>query len=179
MGSKSWADRHPRGMADLDRRRVTLTAVRVMRASALLARAGRACRLIRLDPPERGTLGSLLLDTRCNYCDQSDWRSAIDFCMKKVGRSAGSPRRRALLGGPVGRHGATVALGAGSISRHRGERRGGCGALQDDGIVYLAKQHDELLTRVLPAEQMARSPQGARRGRSTFRCSASVPVRFA
>ena len=34
-----------------------------------------------------GTVGgNLLLDTRCNYYDQTyEWRQAIDFCMKKDG----------------------------------------------------------------------------------------------
>ena len=45
-----------------------------------------------------GTLGgNLLLDTRCNYYDQTfEWRRSIDFCMKKDGDTCwvapGSPR---------------------------------------------------------------------------------------
>src|SRR5256885_5941151 len=59
--------------------------------------------------------GNLLLDTRCNYYDQSyEWRRAIDFCMKRDGEicwvAPSSPRCWAVQssdGVPV-----AVALGA-------------------------------------------------------------------
>jgi len=49
-----------------------------------------------------GTLGgNLCLDTRCNYYNQNyEWRKAIDFCLKKTARSAGSPRRASAASRP-------------------------------------------------------------------------------
>jgi len=107
-------------------------------------------------PPLRnmGTLGgNLLLDTRCNYYDQNyEWRQAIDFCMKKDGAicwvAPGSPKclaiqsadsvpvlialeARAVLVGPAGEREITVE----SLYRN-------------DGIHYLAKEPDELLTEI-------------------------------
>jgi 4-hydroxybenzoyl-CoA reductase subunit beta len=98
-----------------------------------------------------GTIGgNLLLDTRCNYYDQTyEWRKAIDFCMKKDGAicwvAPSSPRCWAVQssdGVPV-----AVALGAEvTLVSPRGERRIPAAALYDnDGIHYLTKAPDELL----------------------------------
>jgi 4-hydroxybenzoyl-CoA reductase subunit beta len=98
-----------------------------------------------------GTVGgNLLLDTRCNYYDQTyEWRRAIDFCMKRDGHicwvAPSSPRCWAVQssdGAPV-----AVALGAEvTLVGPRGERRISAAALyRNDGIAYLAKEPDELL----------------------------------
>ncbi|MDQ4080224.1 MAG: FAD binding domain-containing protein [Gemmatimonadota bacterium] len=98
-----------------------------------------------------GTIGgNLLLDTRCNYYDQTyEWRKAIDFCMKRDGEicwvAPSSPRCWAVQssdGVPV-----AVALGAEvTLTSARGTRRIPAGALyRNDGIEYLTKSPDELL----------------------------------
>ena len=99
-----------------------------------------------------GTIGgNLLLDTRCNYYDQTEeWRRAIDYCMKKDGAicwvATSSPRCWAVQssdGVPV-----AVALGAEvTLASASGERRIRAADLYaNDGIAYLTKQPDELLT---------------------------------
>ncbi|HET7585691.1 MAG TPA: FAD binding domain-containing protein [Gemmatimonadaceae bacterium] len=98
-----------------------------------------------------GTIGgNLLLDTRCNYYDQTyEWRKAIEFCMKKDGAicwvAPSSPRCWAVQssdGVPV-----AVALGAEvTLASARGERRIPAAALyRNDGMAYLTKEPDELL----------------------------------
>jgi 4-hydroxybenzoyl-CoA reductase subunit beta len=98
-----------------------------------------------------GTIGgNLLLDTRCNYYDQTEeWRRSIDYCLKKDGTicwvAPSSPRCWAVQssdGVPV-----AVALGAEvTLASPRGERRIAAAALYaNDGMAYLTKQPDELL----------------------------------
>ncbi|MGI0149286.1 MAG: FAD binding domain-containing protein, partial [Thermoplasmata archaeon] len=107
-------------------------------------------------PPLRnmGTLGgNLLLDTRCNYYDQNyEWRKAIDFCMKKDGRicwvAPGSPKCLAVQSAdtvPV-----LIAMGARAVlASPEGEREIAVEDLyRNDGIEYVTKRPDELLTQV-------------------------------
>jgi len=101
-----------------------------------------------------GTIGgNLLLDTRCTYYDQShEWRESIDFCMKKDGAicwvAPGSPRCWAVQSSdtvPVlcAMEAEVELVGA------DGTRRIKCDELyRDDGIVYLTKRPEELLTKV-------------------------------
>jgi len=105
-----------------------------------------------------GTMGgNLLLDTRCNYYDQTyEWRKSIDFCMKRDGEicwvAPSSPRCWAVQssdGVPV-----AVALGGEvTLASARGVRRIPAAALyRNDGIEYLTKTADELLVAYhLPA----------------------------
>jgi 4-hydroxybenzoyl-CoA reductase subunit beta len=98
--------------------------------------------------------GNLLLDTRCNYYDQNlEWRQAIDFCMKKDGEicwvAPGSPKCLAVQSAdsvPV-----LIAMGARAVLASRaGEREIAVEDLyRNDGIDYLAKRPDELLTEVI------------------------------
>lgn len=99
-----------------------------------------------------GTIGgNLLLDTRCNYYDQNyEWRKAINFCMKREGEicwvAPSSPRCWAVQssdGVPV-----AVALAAEvTLVGAKGERRIPAAALyKNDGIAYLTKAPEELLT---------------------------------
>jgi 4-hydroxybenzoyl-CoA reductase subunit beta len=101
-----------------------------------------------------GTIGgNLLLDTRCNYYDQTyEWRRSIDFCMKKDGEvcwvAPGSPRCWAVNSSdeaPL-----MVALGARlRFVSPRGEREVAARDLYNhDGIAYLNKAPDELLVDV-------------------------------
>ena len=120
-----------------------------------------------------GTIGgNLLLDTRCNYYDQTyEWRKAIDFCMKKGGKicwvAPSSPRCWAVQssdGAPV-----AVALGADvTLASARGERRISAAALyNNDGIRYLTKSPDELLVAYhLPPAGTATGANG--RWRATY-----------
>ncbi len=101
-----------------------------------------------------GTLGgNCLLDTRCTYYNQNyDWRKAIDFCMKRDGTicwvAPASPRCWAVQSSdsaPV-----LAAIGARVTLRSaKGERTILAADLyRDDGIDYLTKDPDELLTAI-------------------------------
>jgi len=107
-------------------------------------------------PPLRnaGTMGgNLCVDTRCNYYNQSEfWRASIGYCMKKDGDiclvAPGSDKCWALSSSdtaPV-----MIALGAevtlvGPTSERRIAVRDLYGP---DGIAYLAKKPEEVLTRI-------------------------------
>jgi 4-hydroxybenzoyl-CoA reductase subunit beta len=101
-----------------------------------------------------GTLGgNLCLDTRCNYYDQSyEWRKAIDFCMKKDGAicwvAPSSPRCWAVSSSDVAP--VMVAIGAEYIlTSTTGERVVPAARFyHNDGINYLTKQPDEILSAV-------------------------------
>lgn len=128
-------------------------------------------------PPLRnmGTIGgNLLLDTRCNYYDQTyEWRKAIDFCMKKDGRicwvAPSSPRCWAVQssdGAPV-----AVALGASvMLASGGGVRRVPAEELyHNDGMQYLTKRPDELLVwYVLPPVGAWRASYVKLRRRGSF-----------
>ena len=128
-------------------------------------------------PPLRnmGTLGgNLLLDTRCNYYDQSfEWRQAIHFCMKKDGEicwvAPGSPRCLAVQSAdsvPV-----LIAMGARArLFSKEGEREVAVEELyRNDGIHYLTKGPDELLTEIrLPQPDGWRASYAKLRRRGSF-----------
>ena len=112
-----------------------------------------------------GTIGgNLCLDTRCTYYNQNEeWRRSISYCMKAEGEvcwvAPSSPRCWAVSSGdsvPM-----LCALGA-EITLHstEGERIVPLAELfNDDGMHYLTKRPDEILTRVrIPA------PSGERTG---------------
>ena len=128
-------------------------------------------------PPLRnmGTLGgNLCLDTRCNYYNQTyHWRKSIGFCMKKDGDiclvAPGSPRCWAISSTDTAP--AAIALRAEvRLVGPRGERRVPASALyRDDGIAYLAKAPDEVLTDVvLPPAEGWRSTYRKLRRRGSF-----------
>ena len=110
-----------------------------------------------------GTIGgNVLVDTRCNYYDQTFfWRQAVGFCMKKDGDiclvAPGSAKCLAIASSdtaPV-----LVSLGAEAIMvNHQGERRVKLEDLyRDDGIDYSAKAKDEVLKGLfIPRESLAR-----------------------
>jgi 4-hydroxybenzoyl-CoA reductase subunit beta len=104
-----------------------------------------------------GTLGgNVCVDTRCNYYNQSyEWRKAVGFCMKKDGDiclvAPGSDRCWAVSSSDTAP--ALWALGASArLVGPAGARTVPVSALyRDDGIDYLAKRRDEILTAlVLP-----------------------------
>ena len=122
---------------------VRLTALAVAAAAELVSTP-----LLR----NMGTLGgNLCLDTRCNYYDQSyEWRKAIDFCMKKDGAicwvAPSSPRCWAVSSSDVAP--VMVAIGAEYVlTSASGERVVPAARFyHNDGINYLTKQPDEILT---------------------------------
>jgi len=101
-----------------------------------------------------GTIGgNLCLDTRCNYYDQNyEWRKAIDFCMKKDGATCwvatSSPRCLAVSSTDTAP--ALIALGGEvTLASATAARRIPVTALfQNDGIHYLTRRADEILTSV-------------------------------
>ena len=112
-------------------------------------------------PPLRnmGTLGgNVCVDTRCTYYNQTEeWRRSIDYCMKEEGTvcwvAPSSPRcwaHSASDSAPM-----LWALGAElGLAGPEGERRIPVSALyRDDGIEYLTKAPNEIVTEIaVPAE---------------------------
>ena len=102
-----------------------------------------------------GTLGgNICLDTRCTYYDQSqEWRSAIDFCMKKDGETCwvAPSSKRCLAVSSTDTAPALAALGARvRLVSAVGEREVALDDLyRNDGIDYIARRRDEILTEVL------------------------------
>jgi 4-hydroxybenzoyl-CoA reductase subunit beta len=107
-------------------------------------------------PPLRnmGTIGgNLCVDTRCTYYNQTEeWRRSIDYCMKEEGTicwvAPSSPRcwaHSASDSAPV-----LCSLGAElDLVSTEGRRSIPIDALyRDDGIEYLGKRPDEILTAV-------------------------------
>lgn len=102
-----------------------------------------------------GTIGgNLLLDTRCNYYNQTEfWRHSIGYCMKKDGDTClvapGSPRCWAISSAdtaPV-----LVSLGASvRLVSTQGERLLPVRELfKDDGMQPYAKAEDEILREII------------------------------
>jgi 4-hydroxybenzoyl-CoA reductase subunit beta len=117
--------------------------------------------------------GNLCLDTRCNYYNQNyEWRQAIDFCKKAPGPEAVSisrvvhdddaicwvapSSRRCWAVSSSDTAPALIALGARvTLLSRRGEREIALEDLYlDDGMDYLARRPDEVLTSI-------RIPSGA------------------
>jgi len=122
-----------------------------------------------------GTLGgNVCVDTRCNYYNQTyEWRKAIGFCMKRDGDiclvAPGSPRCWAVSSSDT----APVLWSLGAqirLAGPGGERTVPIAALyQDDGIQYLSKRADEILTEiVLPPADGWRSAYLKLRRRGSF-----------
>jgi 4-hydroxybenzoyl-CoA reductase subunit beta len=156
---------------------VTLTAVvrdgRVHDAYAGLWQAARQVATPQLR--NMGTIGgNLCLDTRCNYYDQNyEWRKAIDFCMKKDGATCwvatSSPKCLAVSSTDTAP--ALVSLGASvTLMSASGTRHVPLAELyQNDGIHYLTRRPDEILTAVhLPRLDGWRSTYWKLRRRGAF-----------
>ena len=102
-----------------------------------------------------GTIGgNLLLDTRCNYYNQTEfWRHSIGYCMKKDGDvclvAPGSPRCWAISSADT----APVLVSLDAQARLlsvRGERIVPVRALfRDDGMHPYTKAADEILTEII------------------------------
>jgi len=105
-----------------------------------------------------GTIGgNLCLDTRCNYYNQNyEWRKAIDFCLKKDGDVCwvATASKRCVATSSTDCAPALMAIGATvKLVSASGEREV---ALEDlynnDGIDYLRRRPDEILTEIRLAE---------------------------
>lgn len=122
-----------------------------------------------------GTIGgNLCLDTRCTYYDQSyEWRKAINFCMKKEGDicwvATSSPKCLAVSSTDTAPM--LQALGASvRLMSASGERSVAVSDLfQNDGMHYLTRRPDEILTDVqLPDLAGWRSTYWKLRRRGSF-----------
>jgi len=122
-----------------------------------------------------GTIGgNLCLDTRCTYYDQSyEWRKAIDFCMKKDGRicwvATSSPRCLAVSSTDTAPMlqalGASVRLESASGARTLAV----ADLYENDGMRYLTRRPDEILTAVAVPDQTGwRSTYWKLRRRGSF-----------
>jgi 4-hydroxybenzoyl-CoA reductase subunit beta len=101
-----------------------------------------------------GTLGgNLCLDTRCNYYNQTyEWRKAIDFCLKVDGKVCwvATASKRCVAVSSTDTAPALIALDAAvTLVSSSGERSVKVGDLyKNDGIEYLSRRPDEILTEV-------------------------------
>jgi len=122
-----------------------------------------------------GTLGgNLCLDTRCNYYDQNyEWRKSIDFCMKKDGQTCwvatSSPKCLAVSSTDTAP--ALLALGARItlVSADSTRQIALSDLYRNDGIHYLTRQPNEILTTVqMPRLDGWRSTYWKLRRRGSF-----------
>jgi 4-hydroxybenzoyl-CoA reductase subunit beta len=102
-----------------------------------------------------GTLGgNLCLDTRCHYYDQNyEWRKAVDFCLKKDGEICwvATASRKCVAVSSTDGAPMLIALGAKvRLVSADGDRTVDLHDLyRDDGIEYLTRRPDEILTEVI------------------------------
>ena len=131
--------------------------------------------------------GNICLDTRCTYYDQNyEWRKAIDFCMKKDGDTCwvatSSPRCLAVSSTDTAPMLQALSASVTLVSA------GGTRVLPvsdlyaNDGMHYLTKRPDELLTTItLPNAEGWRSAYWKLRRRGSFDfpvAAAAVAARF-
>ena len=101
-----------------------------------------------------GTLGgNLCLDTRCNYYNQNyEWRKAIGFCLKKDGDICwvATASKRCVAVSSTDTAPAMIALNAKvTLAGPAGEREIPVESLyRNDGIDYLSRKPDEILTAI-------------------------------
>jgi len=101
-----------------------------------------------------GTLGgNLCLDTRCNYYNQSyEWRKAIDFCLKKDGTICwvATASKRCVAVSSTDTAPALIALNASVLLKSSSSEREVKveDLYRNDGIEYLSRRPDEILTEV-------------------------------
>jgi 4-hydroxybenzoyl-CoA reductase subunit beta len=121
-----------------------------------------------------GTLGgNLCLDTRCNYYNQNyEWRKAIDFCLKKDGDICwvATASKRCVAMSSTDCAPALLALDARvTLVSASGERELALEELDHtDGIDYLRRRPDEILTQVRCANAPSTYWKLRRRGAFDF-----------
>jgi 4-hydroxybenzoyl-CoA reductase subunit beta len=122
-----------------------------------------------------GTLGgNLCLDTRCTYYNQTyEWRKAIDFCLKKDGKICwvATASKRCVAVSSTDTAPALIALDASVVLKSSSNEREVKveDLYRNDGIDYLARRHDEILTEVrVPAGRKSTYWKLRRRGSFDF-----------
>ena len=121
-----------------------------------------------------GTLGgNLCLDTRCNYYNQNyEWRKAIDFCLKKDGETCwvATASKRCVAVSSTDTAPALLALGASiKLISSSGERDLKLEDLyRNDGIDYLSRKPDEVLTEIRIPQSGFKSTYWKLRRRGAF-----------
>jgi 4-hydroxybenzoyl-CoA reductase subunit beta len=122
-----------------------------------------------------GTIGgTVCLDTRCTYYDQSfEWRQSINFCMKKDGDTCwvATSSDRCLAVSSTDSAPALMALGATvRLVSASGTREIALSDLYaNDGMYYLTRKADEILTAItLPNNDGWRSTYWKLRRRGSF-----------
>ena len=121
-----------------------------------------------------GTLGgNLCLDTRCNYYNQNyEWRKAIDFCLKKDGDICwvATASKRCVAVSSTDTAPALIALNAKvALESASGEREIPVENLfKNDGIDYLSRRPDEILTKIKIPENKVKSTYWKLRRRGAF-----------
>ena len=131
-----------------------LTLTQIIHSNAPKALRQAAHQVATVHLRNMGTLGgNLCLDTRCNYYNQNyEWRKAIDFCLKKDGDICwvATASKRCVAMSSTDCAPALLALGAKvTLVSSSSEREI---SLEDfynnDGIDYLRRRADEILTEV-------------------------------
>jgi 4-hydroxybenzoyl-CoA reductase subunit beta len=131
---------------------LTLTQIVHSKAPTALRQAAHQVATVHLH--NMGTLGgNLCLDTRCNYYNQNyEWRKAIDFCLKKDGDICwvATASKRCVAASSTDCAPALIALGASVRLVSSGTEREIHveDLFNNDGIDYLKRQPDEILTEV-------------------------------
>lgn len=122
-----------------------------------------------------GTIGgNLLLDTRCNYYDQNyEWRKGINFCLKKDGDvcwvAPSSPKCWAVQSSDLAPVMVAISAKLRLVSTVGDRLIDAAGIYNDDGIQYLHKRPDELLTEIhLPPVNGTRAVYKKLRRRGSF-----------
>ena len=106
-----------------------------------------------------GTIGgNLCLDTRCTYYNPNEeWRKAIDYCLKRDGSTCwvATASKRCVAASSTDTAPALIAIGARvRLVSAAGERDIPVADLyRNDGIDYLSRRSDEVLTEVLLPDQ--------------------------
>jgi 4-hydroxybenzoyl-CoA reductase subunit beta len=138
---------------------LTLTQIVNSNAPAALRQAAHQVATVHLR--NMGTLGgNLCLDTRCNYYNQNyEWRKAIDFCLKKDGDICwvATASKRCVAASSTDCAPALLALGARiKLVSSTGEREIRLEEFyNNDGIEYLRRRPDEILTEVVIPQSSA------------------------
>jgi 4-hydroxybenzoyl-CoA reductase subunit beta len=131
-----------------------LTLTQIVNSNAPKALRQAAHQVATVHLRNMGTLGgNLCLDTRCNYYNQNyEWRKAIDFCLKKDGDICwvATASKRCVAMSSTDCAPALLALGAKvKLLSAMGEREVALESFyNNDGIDYLKRRADEILTEV-------------------------------
>ncbi|HYD56242.1 MAG TPA: FAD binding domain-containing protein [Burkholderiales bacterium] len=121
-----------------------------------------------------GTLGgNLCLDTRCTYYNQTEeWRKAIDYCLKKDGKTCwvATASKRCVAVSSTDTAPALIALNASVfLESVAGKREVKAEDLyRNDGIEYLSRRPDEILTAVRVPDGWTASTYWKLRRRGSF-----------